>query len=321
MSDPGQSPILYALAGAVIGIFLYSKLSSNEEKQKEISEEQREEIKLELEKKDSFHLKKLVMLKAAQKKFEEGLVPQESISFSRVPHLTETHECDVFISPLYGDISKRDALSGGFRGGFLPDEAFSSCNKIVLANKSYTTYKDIARGLKFLRAGPRKEICFNPSEVKAAIVTCGGLCPGLNVVIRELVMTLSFNYGVKTIYGVKWGFHGFHKDESIIELTPQDVKRIHNNGGSFLGSSRGGFDEKVIVRACKERGINQLYIIGGDGTHRGIYRLYEYTSETLDRISICGIPKTIDNDIPLIDKSFGFDTACEVAEKVIDAAN
>lgn len=152
-------------------------------------------------------------------------------------------------------------------------------------------------------------------------MTCGGLCPGLNVVIREIVMCLWYNYGVRNIFGVKWGYRGFHKSEDIIELNPSIVKRIHHQGGTFLGSSRGGFDAKVIINACKERGINHLYIIGGDGTHKGIYKLYEYATENLDKISICGIPKTIDNDIPLIDKSFGFDTSCEVAETIIESAN
>jgi len=104
-------------------------------------------------------------------------------------------------------------------------------------------------------------------------------------------------------------------------LTPNDVRDIHHKGGSWLGSSRGGFDDKVIIGACKERGINQLYVIGGDGTHKGIYRLYEYTVENKDKIVVCGVPKTIDNDIPIIDKSFGFDTAVAAAEKVIEAAN
>ena len=162
---------------------------------------------------------------------------------------------------------------------------------------------------------------FNPKEVKAAIVTCGGLCPGFNVVIREIFMALWFNYGVRSIYGVKWGFRGFHNSEDIIELSPDDVAKIHCDGGSWLGSSRGGFDAKVIIDACKEKGINQLYIIGGDGTHRGIYKLYEYTAENKDKITICGVPKTIDNDIPIIDRSFGFESAVDAAEKMIEAAN
>jgi 6-phosphofructokinase 1 len=116
----------------------------------------------------------------------DAVATEGNINISRVPHLAETFDCDIYTSPLLGDPSKRDVTQG--RGGFLHENAFSSCKKFILAEKSYTCYKDIVNGLKFLRAGPRKQIFFKPSETKAAIVTCGGLCPGLNVVIREIVM-------------------------------------------------------------------------------------------------------------------------------------
>jgi len=116
----------------------------------------------------------------------------------------------------------------------------------------------VATSLKFQRAGPREQIFFVPSATKAAIVTCGGLCPGLNVVIREIVMSLSFNYEVKEIYGIHWGYKGVYSnpEKDWIRLTPKEVKTIHKQGGTILGSSRGGFDADKMLDALQERGIN-----------------------------------------------------------------
>ena len=143
-------------------------------------------------------------------------------------------------------------------------------------------------------------------------------------------MTLWHNYGVKEIYGIQWGYRGFYektKDENgkdsdfWLPLNPGNVSGIHNKGGTILGSSRGGFDAIKICDELQKRGINQLYCIGGDGTHRGIDALSKELLKRKQKVALVGIPKTIDNDIPLIDKSFGYDTACEAAEKVIEAAN
>lgn len=114
------------------------------------------------------------------------------------------------------------------------------------------------------RAGPRLKVCFSPHEVKAAIVTCGGLCPGLNTVIRELVCGLWFQYGVRDIKGIKSGYRGFYSSEPV-DLCPKLVHGWHKRGGTFLESSRGGFDLKKIVDAIEDRGFNQVYIIGGMG--------------------------------------------------------
>lgn len=157
-----------------------------------------------------------------------------------------------------------------------------------------------------------KHVVFKPDQTRAAIVTCGGLCPGLNVVIKSLVECLSFDYNVKEIWGVRWGYRGFYEDESYwIKLNPDNVRGIQNQGGTILGSSRGGFKAAEIIENLKKRGINQLYLIGGDGTHRGIEALNKELRENHKdyRLSICGVPKTIDNDISLIDRSFGFNTS------------
>jgi len=162
-----------------------------------------------------------------------------------------------------------------------------------------------------LRAGPRKNVFFNSEDVRACIVTCGGLCPGLNVVIREIVNCLYFNYRVKAVYGIRYGHKGFYKYDWE-ELTPESVLNIHHLGGSVLGSSRGGFDIDKILDQVIKNGINQIYCIGGDGTHRSIYELFKEISKRKLKITIAGVPKTIDNDIPIIDKSFGFESAVEV---------
>lgn len=142
-------------------------------------------------------------------------------------------------------------------------------------------------------------------------MTCGGLCPGLNVVIREIVMSLYFNYKVKSIYGIQFGYKGFYMHDWI-ELNPDNVKTIHHLGGTILGSSRGGFDLEKIVGALESKGINQLYVIGGDGTHYGMQKLQAECTRRGLKIAVAGLPKTIDNDIPIIDKSFGFETSVEV---------
>ena len=192
-----------------------------------------------------------------------------------------------------------------------------------MQEKYFQSVAELHSSYKFLRAGTYEQVVFKPEEIKAAIVTCGGLCPGLNVVIKSLVECLSFEYGATEIWGIKWGYRGFYeKDEYWTPLTPENVKGIQNEGGTILGSSRGGFDGPKMIKALKDRGINQLYVIGGDGTHRGINALQTMIRETEPnyRLSICGIPKTIDNDVPLIDRSFGFQTAVQESIKFIDSA-
>ena len=174
----------------------------------------------------------------------------------------------------------------------------------------------------FVRAGPRARICWAEGEVVAAIVTCGGLCPGLNDVIAELFHTLYYGYGVDRVYGIRSGFRGFH-DAAYgpwMELLPEAVKGIYEQGGTVLGSSRGGFDIGRILAACRNRGVNQLYIIGGDGTHRAANALYLESRQRRLKLTVAGIPKTIDNDIGVIDRSFGFNTAVAEARKAIQSA-
>ncbi|WOL08196.1 ATP-dependent 6-phosphofructokinase 3 [Canna indica] len=181
-------------------------------------------------------------------------------------------------------------------------------------------HKNSSRGTHFRRSGPRQKVYFESDEVHACIVTCGGLCPGLNTVIREIVCGLSDMYGVNKILGIEGGYRGFYA-RNTVTLTPKSVNDIHKRGGTILGTSRGGHDTMKIVDSIQDRGINQVYIIGGDGTQKGASAIFEEIQRRGLKVAIAGIPKTIDNDIAVIDKSFGFDTAVEEAQRAINAAH
>jgi len=177
--------------------------------------------------------------------------------------------------------------------------------------------------VSFEKAGPHKHLYFDSHETKVAIVTCGGLCPGLNNVIRSIVNELYYRYKVSQIIGIQYGFEGFISkyNHPIIELTPQKVESIHLFGGTILGSSRGKQDVGQIVDRLVELNVNILMCIGGDGTLRGAHAIHEEITSRDLKISVAGIPKTIDNDINLIDKSFGFETAFTIANDIIRCAH
>ncbi|HEY9123734.1 MAG TPA: ATP-dependent 6-phosphofructokinase [Bacteroidales bacterium] len=193
----------------------------------------------------------------------------------------------------------------------------------VLYNASLENFKRCKETgeepISFEKAGPREFLFFEPAKTKVAIVTCGGLCPGLNNVIRSLVNQLFYRYGVKRIVGIKYGYEGFISDynHDVIDLTPQMVENIHLSGGTILGSSRGNQDVSKIVDTLEMLNINILFTIGGDGTLRGAHAIYEEITKRNLKISVAGVPKTIDNDINLIDKSFGFETASAIANEII----
>ncbi len=175
----------------------------------------------------------------------------------------------------------------------------------------------------FEPAGPRRKIYFDPSKTRAGIVTCGGLCPGFNDVIRGIVMELHHHYGVRKIVGFCNGYQGFiakHK-RATLELTPQYVSQINEHGGTILGTSRGEQDTAEIVDCLDRMGIDMLFVIGGDGTLRGAHAIAEEVAARGEKIAVVGIPKTIDNDICFIDQSFGFQTAFSEAGPVIRAAH
>jgi 6-phosphofructokinase 1 len=176
--------------------------------------------------------------------------------------------------------------------------------------------------LAFEKAGPRQNIYFDPSKTKVGIVTCGGLCPGINNVIRSIVMTLYYRYNVKTIYGFRYGLQGFiakYGHEPML-LVPENVKDILDKGGSILSSSRGPQDTGEIVDCLDRMNISILFIIGGDGTLRCGNALYKEIRKRGLKISVIGIPKTIDNDISYVEKTFGLETAFSVAAEAIRGA-
>ncbi len=177
--------------------------------------------------------------------------------------------------------------------------------------------------LSFEQAGPRENIYFDPSKLKCAVATCGGLCPGLNDIIRSIVLELYYVYKVKNIYGIRHGLQGFIPEfgHELIELTPQTVSGIQNTGGSVLGSSRGGQDINEIVDCLERLGVGILFMVGGDGTLMASKKIADEILNRGLKISVIGIPKTIDNDIFLVSRSFGFDSAVDVATQAIQGAH
>lgn len=182
----------------------------------------------------------------------------------------------------------------------------------------------------FEKAGPREKIYFDPTRLKCALVTCGGLCPGLNDVIRAIVMELYHCYGVENILGIRYGMRGFlpkypYKE---IEITPTDVSNIHEMGGAFLGTSRGpkkGSEAENVIKKTVDyldrKNIGILFMIGGDGTLKAASKVADKILERNLKISVVGVPKTIDNDIPLVSRSFGFHTAVDLATESIRGAH
>ncbi len=172
-------------------------------------------------------------------------------------------------------------------------------------------------------AGPREKIYFDPTKSRAGIVTCGGLCPGLNNVIRGITLCLYHQYGVRKIYGFQYGFAGFipQYKHDVISLTPDVVDPIHEKGGSILASSRGEQPVGEIVDCLDRMDINLLFCIGGDGTMRGAQAIADEVARREMNIAVVGIPKTIDNDISFTDNSFGFQTAYATAIESIRSAH
>lgn len=178
--------------------------------------------------------------------------------------------------------------------------------------------------MRFLEvAGARPRIFFDPKETRAGIVTCGGLCPGLNNVIRSLFLELHFGYGVKEILGFRDGYRGLdpNRGSAPIQITPELVDDIHGEGGTILGTSRGPVDTKLAVDNLIARGINILFTIGGDGTQRGGRDLFLEAQRRNHPLAVVGVPKTIDNDVPFVSRTFGFTTAVSAARDVIECAH
>ena len=175
----------------------------------------------------------------------------------------------------------------------------------------------------FEKAGPRQKLFFDPATTRAAIVTCGGLCPGLNNVIRSVTRELFRSYGVKSVLGIRGGYRGLDPGRSKppIELTDDIVEDIHKDGGTMLGTSRGPVDMDIAVEFLISRGVNILFTVGGDGTQRGGNALFEAARKRGHSLSVVGIPKTIDNDVRYVTRTFGYGTAVDEAVRVINSAH
>ncbi len=183
--------------------------------------------------------------------------------------------------------------------------------------KRHSDFRELP--VSFEKAGPKEFIYFEPAKTKVGIVTCGGLCPGLNNVIRSLVNELHYRYGIIRVLGFQYGYEGMVSkyNHSVIELTSAMVNNIHLTGGTFLGSSRGKQDVEKMVDTLDIMNINILFCIGGDGTLRGAHEIHQEIEKRKLKIAVAGIPKTIDNDIDLIQKSFGFETVFSIANNII----
>lgn len=193
----------------------------------------------------------------------------------------------------------------------------------VLFNVIVDPDKPPKEELLFEVAGPREKLFFDPSQARAGIVTCGGLCPGLNNVIRSLVLELYHGYGVREIVGFVNGYQGLDpwRGSEPIPLTPEFVEDIHKEGGSKLNTSRGPVDISAAVDNLIRRKINMLFVIGGDGTQRGGAALFQEARQRGYPLAVVGVPKTIDNDVAFVSRTFGYVTAVEEAVKAINCAH
>jgi 6-phosphofructokinase 1 len=178
-------------------------------------------------------------------------------------------------------------------------------------------------GLLFELAGPRARLFFQGDKTRAGIVTCGGLCPGLNNVIRSLFLELHYGYGVAEVWGFRGGYGGLDLHPAIepVRITPAYVDGIHQKGGTILGTSRGPVDVCRAVENLIQRKINILFTVGGDGTQRGANDLYQEARRQGYPLAVVGVPKTIDNDVGFVARTFGFSSAVEEAKRVLDCAH
>ncbi|MGL1894641.1 MAG: ATP-dependent 6-phosphofructokinase [Spirochaetaceae bacterium] len=196
-------------------------------------------------------------------------------------------------------------------------------HEIVYHEGSSKNREDYIKDNLMEKAGPRKHIYFQSNHIHAGIITCGGLCPGLNDVIRAIVRSLWYEYGVRRITGIRYGYQGLDPKQNMPfkELDPDVVDDIHKMGGTMLGSSRGGPSVETRVDTIERMNLNMLFVIGGDGTQRGALAMADEIEKRGLKIAIIGVPKTIDNDIAFIQKSFGVETAVAEALNAVYSAH
>jgi 6-phosphofructokinase 1 len=200
------------------------------------------------------------------------------------------------------------------------DEQITFASQVKNIHALMTTAKSFPA---FQKAGPRRKIYHDPAASRAGIVTCGGLCPGLNNVIKGLVKVLYHDYRIENIIGFKYGYQGLvpQYKHTPLELTPEKVDEIHKTGGTILGSSRGNQAAAAMVDTLERMWVNVLFCIGGDGTLRGAADIAAEIAKRKRPISVIGVPKTIDNDLRFVEKTFGFETAVHAASDIITSAH
>jgi 6-phosphofructokinase 1 len=211
--------------------------------------------------------------------------------------------------------------NGPHGANFVTDDQRVAVDVDIAALTKQLQAGEVPPGLEM--SGPRSHIYFDPSKLRCAVVTCGGLCPGLNDIIRSIVLELYYGYGVRQIYGVRYGLQGFipKYGHDLMTLTPTTVAGILDTGGSILGSSRGPQPIEEIVDCLDRMNISTLFMVGGDGTLLAASAIADAITERCLKIAVIGIPKTIDNDIVMVSRSFGFDTAVDVATRAIKGAH
>ncbi len=223
---------------------------------------------------------------------------------------------DVEVTKL-GECRFRSPLHPTKDGGFVCESTR------ILRQSRFSDTEPLDTSISFEMAGPRQQLFFDPTTTTAAIVTCGGLCPGLNNVIRSATLELIYNYGVRRVLGIRYGYRGLNPEvgEPPIELTSDYVERIHYLGGTVLGSSRGAQPIEVMADFLERENIDILFCVGGDGTQRGAQALYREVARRGLQKAIIGVPKTIDNDIAYVTTTFGYATALAESERVLRAAH
>jgi 6-phosphofructokinase 1 len=233
-------------------------------------------------------------------------------------------EAGDLLVPSLGEATYPSPLVDLLRGRESSDHYVHEFDRVLLDD---TVEMALARGCAvadlpaFEPGGPRQRLFFDPAVTRVAIVTCGGLCPGLNNVIRGLVLELHRHYGVTDIVGFRNGYAGLVSKDEPVRLTPAFVEDIHNRGGTILGTSRGDQDAGEMTENLARHEISVLFVVGGDGTLRGAQKIANAAAERDLTLSVIGVPKTIDNDIPYLDHSFGFQTAFARATDSIAAAH
>jgi 6-phosphofructokinase 1 len=207
----------------------------------------------------------------------------------------------------------------------LGEPRFASANKHTLSDAHIPERIEIGAepGLQFELAGPRAKLFFDPRETRAGIVTCGGLCPGLNNVIRSLFLELHYGYGVREVLGFRGGYGGLDPacGREPVKITPEFVDCIHQQGGTVLGSSRGPVDVARAVENLIARAVHILFTVGGDGTQRGAHDIFQEARKRGHALAVVGVPKTIDNDVAFVSRTFGFTSAVEEAARVLACAH